>query len=875
MRAAIYDREFHRALRRSLVAAILASLPLAGIHAQRVPTHPLKIDDVLDMVGLDRVATSPDGEWIAAVVQRPARAGEVFGRAAYEIDPSRNDVWLISRRTGERRNLTQGAASAAGFWCAAWSPDGSKLAMLSTRPEGQEPRGGDNVRLYVWDRASAALTRMSDSAVMTQTRYGSPIHTLDLRGGAGGSTVAQNCTENQENAPFTWIDGRRLLVVTLPAGQVSALLDEYGRPFDHSTAIRTALRKGQSSTATAMGSGAERVPDNERTGHAVIQIIDANTRVATQVTTIPSYPLHGALSLAIAPDRRRLAMLAPVGAIQPARGQRVPYNDVEWLVEKQLGFVDLSAPGAAVRWVGLPAEARYPVELLGWSPDSRSAAFRARASLPDTTTLLLVAAADTLAATRIAAPLTIGTASAGPFPDDPAAMWVDARRLLVKGSSSGRDDWWLVRAGAAPVNLSKDLPAPPWGFQRVAGGRFVAIAGKQLMTLDVSGRRLVPLAGPEIGAGARFIWPQDGDAAAPVRVTVEQTEAGWSAHILRFGEKVEGRRVPLVPGATLVGVTAKATLWRQPTREGLFLREVAIDGGATRDLLALNTHLAAVDWGRIMEIDYSTAAGQPLKGLAILPPGYREGHRYPVITWVYPRYMVRGLSDPFVDPYMAGIYNLQLYAARGYVVLIPSTPLASDNFKDATSELGKGVLPAVDRLVGMGIADPDRVGVMGQSGGGYMVYSLITQTNRFKAAVALAGLTDLAQLHTQFDAVARGYPGIEHEKSENGSISEVSMGFGVPPYEDHDLYWRNSPMAYVDRVQTPLLLVHGEFDKRGAMTQAETFFYSLYRQGKTARLLRYWGESHSLAQSPANVRDIVGESVRWFDRYLVADGTQR
>lgn len=860
---------FNRTIRSVLIAGFLALLP--AVPAAGQTPHPLTIDDVLDTVALDRVALSPDGEWIATVVQRPARTGEVFGRAAYETDPSRSDVWLVSRRTGERRNLTQGAASAAGFWCAAWSPDGSKLAMLSTRPEGQEPRGGDNVRLYVWDRASAALTRMGDAAVMTQTRYGSPIHTLDLRGGADGSTVAQNCTENQENAPFAWLDGRRLLVVTLPAGQVSALLDEYGRPFDHAAATRTALRSGQSPTATAMGSGAERVPGNQRTGHAAIQIVDADTRAATQVTTIPSYPLHGALSLAIAPDRRRIAMLAPVGAIQPMRGQRIPHHDDEWLVEKRLGFIDLATPGAAVRWVELPPEARYPVELLGWAPDSRSAAFRARAALPDTTTPLFVAAADTLAAKRVGAPLTIGTASAGPYPDDPAAMWADARQLLVKARSSGRDDWWLVRAGAPPVNLTADLLAPPGGFRRVAGGRLVAIAGKQLVALDVASRGLVPLAGPAIGDGARFIWPQDSDTAAPVRVTIERTDAGWSAHILRFGDKVEGSRVPLVPGATLVGVTGNATLWRQPTREGLFLREVPIGEGATRDLLALNTHLASVDWGRIMEIDYSTAAGQPLKGLAILPPGYREGQRYPVITWVYPRYMVRGLSDPFVDPYMAGIYNLQLYAARGYVVLIPSAPLAGGNFKDATSELGKGVLPAVDRLVAMGIADPDRVGVMGQSGGGYMVYSLITQTNRFRAAIALAGLTDLAQLHTQFDAAARGYPGIEHEKSGNWSINEVGMGFGVPPYEDHDLYWRNSPMAHVDRVQTPLLLVHGEFDKRGAMTQAETFFYSLYRQGKTARLLRYWGESHSLAQSPANVRDIVEESVRWFDRYLAAE----
>ena len=93
---------------------------------------------------------------------------------------------------------------------------------------------------------------------------------------------------------------------------------------------------------------------------------------------------------------------------------------------------------------------------------------------------------------------------------------------------------------------------------------------------------------------------------------------------------------------------------------------------------------------------------------------------------------------------------------------------------------------------------------------------------------------------------------------------------GGPPYEDHARYWRNSPIAHVEKVETPLLLIHGEFDKRGAPAQAELVFNALYRQGKTARLLRYWGESHSLAQSPANVRDVLAQTLDWFDRHLGA-----
>jgi dipeptidyl aminopeptidase/acylaminoacyl peptidase len=104
--------------------------------------------------------------------------------------------------------------------------------------------------------------------------------------------------------------------------------------------------------------------------------------------------------------------------------------------------------------------------------------------------------------------------------------------------------------------------------------------------------------------------------------------------------------------------------------------------------------------------------------------------------------------------------------------------------------------------------------------------------------------------------------------SANAVIAEHVFGLGVPPYEDPALYQRNSPIAYVKDVDTPLLAIHGEFDMRGSPAQAEEFFYSLYRQGKTAKLLRYWGESHGLSQSPANVRNIFDESLGWFDRYL-------
>ena len=287
-------------------------------------------------------------------------------------------------------------------------------------------------------------------------------------------------------------------------------------------------------------------------------------------------------------------------------------------------------------------------------------------------------------------------------------------------------------------------------------------------------------------------------------------------------------------------------------------------------MLALDAHLAGVNWGETRLIDYRDSAGTPLKATAILPPDYRPGQRYPTLLWVYQGYRVQGLEgDYFTDPFMPGLYNLYLYAAKGYVILIPSMPFESGGINplEAQTSMLPPVMSAIDRLVDLGIADPARLGVMGQSRGGYSVYSLLTQTSRFKAAVAMAGISNLSTFYQLFDPTAYGYPGIEHEKSDNWVIIR-QFNLEGPPATDETRYARNSPIKFADRVTTPLLMVHGTADIRGSAAEAEQFFYALYGQGKTARLLRYGGEDHSLAQSPANIRDIFGEMTAWFDHYV-------
>ena len=763
-------------IRASIAAALVAPL-LMGATPR---SHPLTLDDVLATVSVETV--EPTRDTIAIVMQRPAILGEVYGRTAYEVDPGRSDVWLVDRKTGVRRNLTNGARDAAGFWCAKWSPDGERLAMLSTRPEGSEPHGGDNVRLYVWDRLGDRLRRVGDWAALTQTRYGSPRHGVDLRTGNG--TQSERCS-NQENAPFTWLDNNRLLAIGLPNGEISGLLDQYSRSARTVALDAQRVREGRDSTIEAVGSGSERTISHDK---GEIRLIDLDRHSDRVIAEVPAYPLRGELTVSPSPDRRTLGVLATTGVIPLARGNSYPYADDSWEVRKRFGFVPL-APSSSLRWVtNLP---EFPLELFGWSSDSSRIAIRARASLKtkDTPAFLVTR-------TGRSSPLSglgsVGDRGAGwHFPHTPAFRWIGGDTIAATRTGESSERHWRI-AGSHLITV----PAPP--------------------------------AQPKL------------DESALIPANAEMIE---NAH--------------------------GSTLWDEFNASGYFIRQ-RLGSGPVRTLFEANTHLAAVHWSEKRLIDYQSTTGIALKGAVILPPDYVVGRRYPTIVWVYPRYMVTSLADYWLDPALPGLYNLQLYAAHGYVVVIPSVPLGKNTDTHSTlDDLSDGVLPAIDKLESLGITDPMRAGVMGQSGGGYVVLGLVTRTDRFRAAVALAGISDLALLTGEFDPTGRGYPGIADEASDNRAEAELSVwSLGAPAYEASQRYAIASPISRVERVNTPLLMVHGDQDERGAMSQAEIFFSALARQGKTARLLRVGGESHSLAQSPANIRAILSETLAWFDKYL-------
>src|SRR5262249_40540763 len=150
----------------------------------------------------------------------------------------------------------------------------------------------------------------------------------------------------------------------------------------------------------------------------------------------------------------------------------------------------------------------------------------------------------------------------------------------------------------------------------------------------------------------------------------------------------------------------------------------------SQPLVTLNEHLAGVAPGQIEPPTYTGEDGQPLKAWLLLPPDYQPGKRYPLVTEIYAGDVMSDTcpKDFRLNQRSFG-YNLQLFAAQGYAVLLPSMPLPPrGEATDVYLELAKGVMPAVDRAILSGVADPQRLAVSGASFGGFSVYGLITQT---------------------------------------------------------------------------------------------------------------------------------------------------
>jgi dipeptidyl aminopeptidase/acylaminoacyl peptidase len=278
---------------------------------------------------------------------------------------------------------------------------------------------------------------------------------------------------------------------------------------------------------------------------------------------------------------------------------------------------------------------------------------------------------------------------------------------------------------------------------------------------------------------------------------------------------------------------------------------------ARHQLTHLNPQVEEFEQGGARLLNWLSDDGEELKGALLLPSDYEVGKRYPLIVWVYGGESLSNSLDHFGLEGL-GPFNMQLLATRGYAVLAPDSV---EGLGTSMLDLVKTVLPGVNKAIEMGVADPVRLGIMGHSHGGYNTLSLIADTKRFKAAIVVDGLADLVSGYGEMDRAGAAF-----------GISVAEQGqekMGGTPWQFRDRYIENSPFFYLDRVDTPVLIVQGVEDTVVPPFLSDEVFVALRRLGKEVDYAKYDGEGHSPAYwSYANQLDFCNRVIAWMDTHL-------
>ncbi len=331
-----------------------------------------------------------------------------------------------------------------------------------------------------------------------------------------------------------------------------------------------------------------------------------------------------------------------------------------------------------------------------------------------------------------------------------------------------------------------------------------------------------------------YAVPADGSAGPELLVGGEQAISGYYVH--------DGSLVYVAATHTTMRELFSGTEGRQLTNVGRAFTE-------GRELLEPERFTA------------TSADGYEVDAWVVRPPGFEEGDRYPAILTIH--------GGPFTQ-YGTGFFDeFQVMASGGYVVLY-SNPRGGSGYSEEHGRAIRGpvggagpgwgtrdyedVMAVVDTaLQTYDFIDPDRLGVIGGSYGGFMTSWIIGHTNRFKAAISERAVNNLVSMFGSSDL-----------------FWVFERQFGGPLWDNVDAYLDRSPATYAKDVETPVLVLHSEQDLRCNIEQGEHLFTLLRLLGKEVELLRFPGESHELTRSGSPLHRVTRfETVlEWFDRYL-------
>ena len=554
-------------------------------------------------------------------------------------------------------------------------------------------------------------------------------------------------------------------------------------------------------------------------GAPQVAAVDPDTGEAAGVTLAPG----GVTAYEWSPDGKSIAYLTREPAATPPSpafkvGSKPP---VTRLYVKEL-------PAGIAR--ALSPEDQY-VDSISWSPDGREIAY-----------------------------------SSAPFAGFLAPY---SARIFAADVASGAIRGVIDRAG---MNVSPQFSPDGTKLAFISTNeRTGIIAPRGLAVADAAGRntniRPYPMNGAWIaemqwaaGSDALFVTMNEGTFAAGAQMfempIVRVRVADGKADRLGSGGTVEYSMSLSRDGKTLAYREVQAR-----TMGDLVVMDVAAK--TTRRLTDVNPQLKEFALGELKPISWKSFDGMEIWGLVLTPPGYRAGSRIPLLVYchggpiggvtlgIFPQFMhVPGQIDP---------YPTEAFAAAGYAVLFPM-PRGGSGYGEAGHRMiindwggpdYKDIMAGVDHLIARGIADPDRLGVMGASYGGFMTNWIVTQTRRFKAAAAGASIADLNDLYYLTDG------------------GDLMAEYYKLPWENPDGYARSSPITHVKKVTTPILISHGDRDPRVPIATAQKFFRALQALGKTAEMDIYPGGGH-VFYLPQQEKMVMTRNFEWFRKWITS-----
>ncbi len=431
---------------------------------------------------------------------------------------------------------------------------------------------------------------------------------------------------------------------------------------------------------------------------------------------------------------------------------------------------------------------------------------------------------------------------------------------LTYARGSGDDNWWIAKLAtvASAGGTLNDVLAPKYQINAPTwspDGRSIAVIGGIMSDFGSVGGDVyrVDLASKT----ARDITPDMEYSASSLR-WVTPGRIMMLAH--HNGSRVLTSLDPQTGHVTMLAGSAENLADLSVSKRGSmvavvrqsFTQAPELWAGAPRALARVTNVNARVPQfsGRAVSLTWNSDQYK-VQGWLIYPRDYRTGRTYPMVTVVHGGPSAESLpsfSSLFISPLVA----------NGYFVFEPNPrgsfgrgeAFAAANVKDFGGGDWRDDLAGVDTAIASAPIDGHRLGLAGWSYGGYMSMWGETQTNRFKAIVAGAGLVNWQSYYGQ-----------------NKIDQWMTPFFGASVYDDPSVYAKSSPITYIKQSKTPVLILAGERDEEVPAAQSFEFYHAMQTLGVPSQLVVYADEGHGVRQ-PGHVTDIISRMTAWFGKYL-------